>query len=61
MYPDARLMKKADGKSIIGYNSQAAVDCGEHGLIVAAEVSQDATDDNLLKEIADKAEEETGV
>ena len=35
--PDARLMKQADGKSIIGYNSQAAVDCGEHGLIVAAE------------------------
>jgi len=58
--PDSRLMKKADGKSIIGYNSQAAVDCGEHGLIVAAEVSQDATDDNLLKDIADKAEEETG-
>lgn len=57
---DARLMKKADGKSIIGYNSQAAVDCGENGLIVAAEVSQDATDDNLLKDIADKAEEETG-
>ena len=61
MDPDARLMKKADGKSIIGYNSQSAVDCGEHGLIVAAEVSQDATDDNLLKEIADKAEEETEV
>jgi len=57
---DAKLMKQADGKSIIGYNSQAAVDCGEHGLIVAAEVSQDATDDNLLKDIADKAEEETG-
>ena len=59
--PDARLMKKADGKSIIGYNAQVAVDCGEYGLIVAAEVSQDATDDNLLKEVADKAEEETGV
>ena len=58
--PDARLMKKADGKSIIGYNAQVAVDCGEYGLIVAAEVSQDATDDNLLKEVADKAEEETG-
>ncbi len=58
--PDARLMKQADGKSIIEYNSQAAVDCGAHGLIVAAEVSQDATDDNLLKDIADKAEEETG-
>lgn len=58
--PDARLMKKADGTTIIGYNAQVAVDCGKYGLIVAAEVSQDATDDKLLKEIADKAEEETG-
>ena len=58
--PDARLMKKADNKSIIGYNAQAAVDCGEHGLIVSADISQDATDDHLLKDIADNAEEETG-
>jgi transposase len=58
--PDARLMKKSDKKSIIGYNAQAAVDCGEHGLIVSAEISQEATDDHLLKAIADNAEEETG-
>ena len=58
--PDARLMKKADGTTIIGYNAQVAVDCGEYGVIVAAEVSQEATDDKLLNEIADKAYEETG-
>lgn len=58
--PDASLMKKSDNKPIIGYNAQAAVDCGENGLIVSAEISQDATDDHLLKDIADDAEEETG-
>ena len=55
--PDARLMKKSDGKSIIGYNAQAAVECGEHGIIVAAELSQKATDESLLFEMAEKAEE----
>ena len=54
--PDARLMKTADGKSIIGYNAQAAVDTGEHGIIVAAELSQNATDESLLLDMADKAE-----
>jgi len=54
---DARLMKKSDGKSIIGYNAQAAVECGEHGIIVAAELSQKATDESLLFEMAEKAEE----
>lgn len=57
---DARLMKTSEGKSIIGYNAQAGVDCGEHGLIVSAEISQDATDDHLLKQIADAAETEAG-
>src|SRR5208337_375925 len=50
---DARLMKKSDGKSIIGYNAQAGVDCGKHGLIVSADISQDATDDRLLEDVAD--------
>ena len=58
--PDARLMRKSDNKAIIGYNAQAGVDCGDHGLIVSAEISQEATDDHLLKEIADNAEKETG-
>jgi len=58
--PDARLMTKADGKVIIGYNAQAAVDCGEHGLIVAAEVTQKATDDDVLNYMGAKAEGETG-
>lgn len=57
--PDARLMQRSDGKSIIGYNAQAGVECGEHGLIVSAEISQNATDEKLLEEIRDKAEEET--
>jgi transposase len=55
--PDARLMKKSDGKSIIGYNAQAAVESGEHGIIVAAELSQQATDESLLLDISKKAEE----
>jgi len=55
--PDARLMKKSDGKSIIGHNAQAAVETGEHGIIVAAELSQKATDESLLFDIAEKAEE----
>ncbi len=55
--PDARLMKKSDGKSIIGYNAQAAVESGEHGIIVAAELSQKATDESLLFDITEKAEE----
>lgn len=54
--PDARLMKKSDGKSIIGYNAQAAVATGENGIIVAAELSQKATDESLLLEIAETAE-----
>jgi len=57
---DARLMKKADGKSIIGYNAQAAVETGEHGIIVAAEISQKATDETLLLEMAKKAGENCG-
>jgi transposase len=55
--PDARLMRKSDGKSIIGYNAQAAVETGGHGIIVAAELSQKATDESLLLEIAKKSEE----
>lgn len=58
--PDARLMKKSDGKSIIGYNAQAAVETGEHGIIVAAELSQKATDESLLFSITEKAEENCG-
>lgn len=54
---DARLMQKADGKTIIGYNAQAGVECGEHGIIVSADVSQNATDEKLFEEIRDQAEE----
>lgn len=57
---DARLMKKSDGKPIIGYNAQAGVDCGKHGLVVSAEVYQDATDEKLLEEVRDRAESEVG-
>lgn len=57
---DARLMKTSEGKSIIGYNAQAGVECGHYGMIVSAEISQDATDDHLLKKIADAAESEVG-
>lgn len=58
--PDARLMKGGDGKSIIGYNSQAAVEYGEHGIIMTAELSQQATDESLLLDIAKKAKENSG-
>ena len=54
---DARLMRTKDGKSIIGYNAQAAVETGEHGIITAAELSQQATDETLLLEMGEKAEE----
>ena len=58
--PDARLMQKSDGKPIIGYNAQAGVECGEHGFIVSAEISQNATDEKLLEDVRDKAEENAG-
>lgn len=58
--PDARLMQKSDGKPIIGYNAQAGVECGEHGFIVSADISQDATDEELLEKTRDNAEENTG-
>ena len=57
--PDARLMKTAKGTDVC-YNVQAMVD-SKYKLIVDVEVTNEASDQVLLAEMARKAKEELGV
>ena len=57
--PDLRLMRAGGGGSVVGYNVQIAVD-DRHGLIAHHDVTQDATDQNLLAAVARGAKEALG-
>lgn len=57
--PDARMMKMASGGTILGYNAQAVRDA-KAGIIVAAEVVQDASDQHQLTPMLDEVHENTG-
>jgi transposase len=57
--PDSRMMKLSDGRTRFGYNAQAMVD-QESGLIVAAEVVQDESDNYQLTPMLEQVEENVG-
>lgn len=57
--PDSRSMAR-DGKAVVGYNVQTAVD-DKHKLIVVQEVTNAVTDVDQLSEIAIEAKEALGV
>jgi len=57
--PDARLLKK-NGKSVVGYNVQTAVD-SKHNLIVEHEVTTAGNDSNELAKMALKTKQSLGI
>ena len=57
--PDSRSMMSGGGKGMVGYNTQAAVDCENH-LIVAHEVTNIGNDRNQLSSMAKKAQQVIG-
>ena len=57
--PDARAMSAAAGRSVVGYNVQAAVDA-EHHLVVAHEVINKVSDRNQLAGMAIQAKAAMG-
>lgn len=56
--PDARLMRTSSGMQV-SYNVQTAVDA-KHGLVVAHEVTSEATDNRSLEPMAKAAKEAVG-
>lgn len=58
--PDSRIMKGGDGAFQQAYNGQAAVD-GDHQVIVACALSQEANDKRLLVPLVEQAISKTGV
>lgn len=56
--PDAQMMKNGDGSLQYSYNAQAAV--SRDGLIVAAELTRDATDSAQLVPMTEAVERTTG-
>lgn len=56
---DSRMMKLSDGRRRFGYNAQAVVD-EESGLIVAADVVQDESDNYQLTPILEQVEDNVG-
>lgn len=57
--PDSRIMKGADGAFLQAYNGQAAVD-GDHQVIVACALSQEANDKHLLTPLVEQTIAKTG-
>jgi transposase len=57
--PDARKMKMSHGGFVPAYNTQTVTDA-EHGLIVAVQVTEQASDNGLLGTLLEKVEEQTG-
>ena len=57
--PDSRMMKLSDGRMRFGYNAQAVVD-EESGLIVAADVVQDESDNYQLTPMLEQVQENLG-
>jgi transposase len=57
--PESRIMKGGDGAFVQAYNGQAAVD-GDHQVIVACQLSQDANDKRLLEPMVTQAIAQTG-
>jgi transposase len=58
--PEARLMKTARQGHQVAYNAQTAVD-GEHGLIVAFDLTSEGNDQRQLLPMAEQAKEALGV
>jgi transposase len=56
---DSRMMKLSDGRKRFGYNAQAVVD-GDSGLIVAADVVQDESDNYQLTPMLEQVKENLG-
>lgn len=56
--PEARMMKVGKGKAF-AYNAQAVVD-SKAGVVVAADVTNDASDDNQLVRMIEEAKENLG-
>ena len=57
--PDSRVMKDKEGRSKPNYNAQLAVDAAA-GVIVAAEVNDQAEDSGLLRPLLEQVEENCG-
>lgn len=57
--PDSRIMKGGDGAFLQAYNGQAAVD-GDHQVIVACALSQEANDKRLLEPLVAQTIAQTG-
>jgi transposase len=57
--PDAHFMRATSGAKVPAYNVQAAVDC-EHALIVAQQVTTEATDNRSLLPMAEAAQAAVG-
>jgi transposase len=51
---ESRLMRSGQGRSMVAYNVQSAVD-GEHGLIIHHEVTNEATDNRQLQPMSEAA------
>ena len=57
--PESRIMRSKTDGFIQGWNAQAAVDDG-HQVVVACELSADATDTHALPDLVDQVERNTG-
>ena len=57
--PDARMMKGSDGRVAFSYNAQAVAD-DQHGVVVAADVTNEANDGGQLAPMIDQVEHNLG-